>query len=89
MKKWWTKIMAVPVIVVKAQRNTKRNLDRAIIKLGWKGILKLLIHRKIVVVVSYYPLILSGKAKMNDNGDGTFTMTMENENYEQGSKEER
>ncbi len=77
MKKLLNKIKALPVIMVKVKRNTKQNLDKCTIKLNCAGILKLLIHRKILVIVQYDPIILGGKAKMRDNGDGTYTMFME------------
>ncbi len=82
MKNLWMKLKAVPVIMVMVKRNTKKNLDKCTIKLNLSGILKLLIHRKIMVIIQYHPIILSGKAKMENNGNGTFTMVMENENYE-------
>lgn len=56
MKKWWK---IEPVLLVKVNRETKENISKFTIRLDWKGVLKLLIHRKIMVVIQHYPTPLT------------------------------
>jgi len=68
-----------PVLLVKVNRETKENLSRFTIHLDWKGVLKLLVHRKIIVVVAHYPITMKGKMKATPNRDGTYTFNVEAE----------
>lgn len=70
MKKWWK---IEPVLLVKVNRDTKENISKFTIRLDWKGVLKLLFHRKIMVIVQHYPMILKGKVSTVKNDDGTYT----------------
>lgn len=72
MKKWWK---IEPVLLVQVDRRTKENISKFTIRLDWKGVLKLLIHRKIMVVVQHYPMIL--KCKMSSVNNDEFTFDVE------------
>lgn len=65
-----------PVMKIKVQRDTKENINHFTIQLDWKGILKLLIHRKIIVIILHYPM--KWKMKQTEaNDDGTFKFEAE------------